>query len=71
MELAVAPSMAVEPANHWYASEVPVAVTLSEVLEPLTMLFDCGCAWIAGGVQTVTVAVALSTVPQEFVTRTK
>jgi hypothetical protein len=50
---------------------LPDAVALNVVLAPLVIVFDCGSAVIAAGVHTVTVAVALSLVPQPFVTRTK
>ena len=50
---------------------LPDAIALSVVLEPLVIVFDCGSVVMDGGVHTVTVAVALSLVPQPFVTRTK
>ena len=50
---------------------LPDAVTLNVVLEPLGIVFDCGWVVIAAGLHTVTVAGALSSVPQLFVTRTK
>jgi hypothetical protein len=47
---------------------------VSVVLAPLAIVCDCGCVVIDGAVQaavTVTVAGALSIVPQLFVTRAK
>jgi hypothetical protein len=41
------------------------------VLVPLVIVCDCGPVVIAAGLHTVTVAGALSSVPQLFVTRTK
>ncbi|HEX6085277.1 MAG TPA: hypothetical protein VF266_12180 [Thermoanaerobaculia bacterium] len=71
-ELLVAPSIAVVPANHWYDSgAVPEALAFSVVLEPLVIVTDCGSPVIVVGLHTVTVAGALSSVPQLFVTRTK
>jgi hypothetical protein len=53
---------------------VPVADTLSVVDEPAAIVVDCGWDVIAGGVHelaTVTVAVALFTLPQALNTRTQ
>jgi hypothetical protein len=48
------------PWNHWYET-VPVATTLSVVELPELIDASCGCAVIAGGSHTVTVAALLVT----------
>ena len=48
-EDAVAPSIAVLPANHWYASGALPDAVIERVAElPATIVVDCGCAVIVG-----------------------
>jgi hypothetical protein len=67
MGLAVFPDA---PVYHWTVmGRVPFAVTVSVMLWPDEIVADDGLPLIVGGVQIVTVAVALSADPQLLDTR--